>query len=315
MARYIAARLLWTVVTLFALAAITFALMHRVPGGPFDAASVDRPLPAAVLEAQQAYYGLDDPVPVQFGRYLGHLVRGNLGVSFAQQGRPVTDLMLDKMWPSLLLGLMAFGVVVGGGVPLGVLAATHRGRAVDTVALGVATALAAVPSFVLAFVLLLIFSVWLGWTPVFMGAGFGESLSSLPRGIVPAIALGAPAMALISRITRASMLEALEQDYVRTARAKGLSPLAVTLRHALRNALIPVVTVLGPVLAGLITGSIIIESIFGVPGIGSAFITSVTARDYGVIMGTTLLYGAVIMLVNLAVDLAYPVLDPRVTLR
>ena len=315
MARYLARRLTWTAATLLALAAITFVLMHRVPGGPFDAASVDRPLPAVVIEAQRAYYGLDDPLPRQFVRYLGHLVRGDLGVSFAQQGQPVTDLMLAKVRPSLILGLMSFAIVVAAGVPLGVLAAVRRGGIVDAAALTLATALAAIPAFVLAFVLLLIFAVWLGWTDVLAGTRFGTGLGSLRAGILPAIALGAPGMAIVSRITRAAMLEVLEQDYIRTARAKGLGWSGVYLRHALRNALIPVVTVLGPVFASLVTGSIIIEAIFGVPGIGSAFITSVVARDYGVIMGTTLFYGAVIMAANLVVDLLYPLIDPRVTLR
>lgn len=315
MAIYLARRLTWTVVTLLALAAVTFLLMHRVPGGPFDVATVDRPVSAAVIEAQHVYYGLDDPIPRQFVRYLGHLARGDLGVSFSQQGQPVTDLMLDKAVPSFILGVMAFGFVVAGGVPLGVLAASRRGSVLDAGALTVATALAAVPGFVLAFGLLLVFSVWLGWTDILAGARFGENLGSLRSGILPAVALGAPGMATVSRITRASMLDVLEQDYIRTARAKGLGWRAVYVRHALRNALVPIVTILGPVFASLITGSIIIEAIFGVPGIGSMFITSVAARDYGVIMGTTLFYGVVIMLANLAVDLVYPLIDPRVTLR
>lgn len=315
MAIYLARRLTWTVVTLLALAAVTFLLMHRVPGGPFDAATVDRPVSPAVIEAQHAFYALDDPIPRQFVRYLGHLARGDLGVSFSQQGQPVTDLMLDKAVPSFILGAMAFGFVVAGGVPLGVLAASRRGSVVDAGALTLATALAAVPGFVLAFGLLLVFSVWLGWTDILASARFGENLGSLRSGILPAVALGAPGMAIVSRITRASMLDVLEQDYIRTARAKGLGWRAVYLRHALRNALLPIVTILGPVFASLITGSIIIEAIFGVPGIGSMFITSVAARDYGVIMGTTLFYGVVIMIANLAVDLAYPLIDPRVTLR
>ncbi len=314
MAIYLVRRLSWTAVTLFALAAITFVLMHQVPGGPFDAATVDRPVPPVVIEAQRVHYGLDDPLPQQFARYLGNVVQGDLGISFAQRGQPVAGMMADRIRPSFLLGMMAFVFVLAGGIPLGILAATRRGPT-DALALGLATVLAAVPAFVLAFVLLLVFSVWLGWTSVLMGVGFGHGVRSLPQGIIPAIALGAPAMAIVSRITRAAMLEALEQDYIRTARAKGLGPGAVTLRHAFRNALLPVATILGPVLASLVTGSIIIESIFGVPGVGSLFITSIATRDYGVIMGTTLFYGATITLLNLAVDLAYPFIDPRVRLR
>jgi ABC-type dipeptide/oligopeptide/nickel transport system permease component len=178
--------------------------------------------------------------------------------------------------------------------------------------LGVSTALASVPSFVLAFGLLLIFSVWLDWFPVRLGKGFGDSWSSLGNGILPALALGAPAMALLSRLTRGAMLEVLDQDYVRTARAKGLAPRTVYWRHALRNALIPVLTLMGPLFAALVTGSIIIEEIFGLPGIGAAFISSVLARDYGMIMGTTMLFATLIVIANFAVDLAYPFVDPRV---
>jgi len=312
MAIYLARRLLWTFGTLFSICLITFVLMHSVPGGPFEARAGEQGVSAEFVSAQEAYYGLGDPMPEQFLRMLGNLVQGDLGLSFAQQGQHVTDLMLDKIKPSFLLGVMAFAIVVGVGIPAGTFAAVRRNTVWDYVTLGICTALAAVPSFVIAFLLLLTFSVGLDWFDVRLGRGFGDSIGSLRNGILPAVALGAPSLALLYRITRSAMIEVLEQDYIRTARAKGLAPRELYLRHALPNASLPIVTLLGPIFAGLVTGSIIIESIFGLPGIGAAFVTSVGQRDYGMIMGTTLFYATVIIFANLVVDLMYPVIDPRV---
>ncbi|MCA9826686.1 MAG: ABC transporter permease, partial [Dehalococcoidia bacterium] len=216
-----------------------------------------------------------------------------------------------KLLPSFLLGAMAFAFVVGVGVPMGIMAAVRPRSAWDVANLVTSTVLAAIPHFVIAFLMLLVFAVGLGWVDVRLGKGFGDSIASLPRGILPAIALGAPSMAILSRLTRGAMLEVMQQDYVRTARAKGLAERTVVLRHALRNSLVPVLTVLAPIFATLVTGSIVIESIFGLPGVGSAFIDSVRQRDYGMIMGTTLLYAVVIMAANLVVDLLYPLVDPR----
>ena len=312
MARYLLSRTIESIVTLFFIALTTFLLMHAVPGGPFESLAGERGVSQEFVDTQEAYYGLDDPLPVQFARYLGNLVQGDLGISFDQRGQRVTDLIADKFKPSLILGIMSFTIVIAIGVPVGVISATKRNSAIDYASLGISTALAAVPSFVLAFILLLIFSVWLEWFPVRLGKGFGDSFSSLGNGILPALALGAPAMALLSRLTRGAMLEVLDQDYVRTARAKGLANRTVYWRHALRNALIPVLTLMGPLFAGLVTGSIIIESIFGLPGIGAAFISSVLARDYGMIMGTTMLFATLIVFMNFLVDLTYPLVDPRV---
>ena len=264
--------------------------------------------------SKRPYYGLSDPLPLQFARYLGNLVQGDLGISFDQRGQRVTDLIADKFKPSLILGIMSFTIVLAVGIPVGVISAARRNSALDYASLGVSTALAAIPSFVLAFILLLVFSVWLDWFPVRLGKGFGDSFSSLGNGILPALALGAPSMALLSRLTRGAMLEVLDQDYIRTARAKGLTGRSVYVRHALRNAFIPILTLMGPLFAGLVTGSIIIESIFGLPGIGAAFISSVLARDYGMIMGTTMLFATLIVFANFLVDLAYPLVDPRVRL-
>lgn len=315
MATYLIQRLTSGGVTLLLIALITFGLMHAVPGGPFDLQAGVQGASPQLVRSAEAYYGLDEPWPRQFLGMLAHLLRGDLGVSFAQQGRPVAELMADRIVPSVMLGGMAFAFAVVVGIPLGVVAAVRRNSAWDHASLLLSTVLGAVPHFVLAFVLLLLFAVGLGWVDVRVGRGFGDGISSLPAGVIPALALGAPSMALLVRLTRAAMLEVLAADYVRTAYAKGLSPWAVYLRHGLRNALLPVLTVLSPILAALITGSIVIETIFGVPGIGSAFVTSVAQRDYGMIMGTTLFYAAVIVALNLVVDLLYPIADPRVRVR
>lgn len=314
MIRYLVSRIFESAVTLFFIALTTFLLMHAVPGGPFESLAGERGASEEFIRQQDSYYGLSDPVPLQFVRYLGNLVQGDLGISFDQRGQRVTNLLLDKFKPSLILGTMSFLIVVGIGMPVGVIAATRRNSRWDYLSLGLSTVLAAVPSFVLAFGLLLVFAVWLDVFPVRLGKGFGDSFGSLWNGVLPATALGAPAMALLSRLTRGSMLEVLDQDYVRTARAKGLTDRTVYWRHALRNALIPILTLIGPLFAGLVTGSIIIETIFGLPGIGAAFISSVLARDYGMIMGTTMLFAGLIVFANFLVDLTYPLVDPRVRL-
>lgn len=312
MTRYLISRLLQTVVMLFFVALITFTLMHLVTGGPFDSRAGERGASPSFIASQEAYYGLDDPIPVQFVRYLGNLARGDLGLSFAHPGQRVSDRLKDGIKPSFLLGGMAFTIMIVVSIPLGIIAAIRANSRFDYISLGLSTIFAAVPSFVLAFMMLLIFAVWLDVVDVRLGLGFGDSISSLPNGILPAVALCAPATALLTRLTRGSMLEVLSMDYVRTARAKGLSENTVYVRHAFRNAMIPVVTLLPPAFAGLITGSIIIESIFGLPGIGTAFVTSVFQRDYGIIMGTTLFYAFLIAMANLAADFTYPFVDPRV---
>ncbi|MDA1062716.1 MAG: ABC transporter permease [Chloroflexi bacterium] len=314
MLSYVMLRVLQAALTLLLVALVTFLLMHAVPGGPFESRSSDLGITQEFVAAQEAYYGLDDPLAAQFVRLLGNLAHGDLGISFAQRGQRVTDLLLDRVAISLLLGGAAFAMVLAFGLPLGVAGAIWARRAWDHLGLALTTVLGAVPSFVLAFLLLLVFAVWLDVVDVRVGRDFGEGLGSLPNGLLPAFALAAPALALLARITRASLLEALSADYVRTARAKGLGRGAVYLRHALRNALIPVLTVLGPLLANLIAGSVVIETIFGMPGLGSAYVTSITQRDYGVIMGVTLFYAALVLAANLAVDLAYPLVDPRVRL-
>ncbi len=303
MQRYLIRRLVWMVPVLFFVALATFSLMHAVPGGPFD--RENRSLPPATIENLRRRYGLDRPLPEQFLRFLGNALRGDLGVSYQYQDRPVTQVLLQGLPRTATLGLIALAIALCIGIPLGTLAALRQNSWVDYLSLFLATAGASVPNFVVAIVLVIIFSVWLHQLPT---GGWGTPKHLL----MPAIALAFGPTAYIARMTRASMLDAIRQDYVRTARAKGLPERTVITRHALPNALIPVLTVVGPITANLLLGSFIIESIFSIPGIGREYVQSIGARDYAMIMGTTLFYAMAIAVANLIVDLLYGVVDPRI---
>lgn len=302
MARYLVQRILWTVPVLLGVALVTFVLMHQVPGGPWDRA---KRLPPQALENVDREYGLDRPLWEQFGRYLLGLARGDLGVSFQQRNRPVAEVLADGIRVSATLGVLALALSVTVGVGLGVLSALRRNTLLDYATVGFATLSASVPSFILGMLLLVLFTAQFHWLP---SSGWG----SPQQAVMPVLALSALPTAYIARVTRAGMLDVLQQDYVRTARAKGLPEHAVVLRHLLRNALIPVLTVAGPLAAALVTGSFIVEELFAIPGIGRAFVTSIGQRDYGVIMGTTLFYTSVVVLANLAVDVLYGLVDPRI---
>lgn len=302
MAAYLIQRILWIVPVLVAVAVITFILMHQVPGGPWDRS---KRLPPQALENVNRSYGLDRPLWEQFGRYALGLAQGDLGVSFRSNNRPVSDVLGDGIRISATLGLLALVLSTTAGVALGVAAALRRNSALDFASVAFATAGASVPSFIFGMLLLVLFTGYLHWLP---SGGWG----SPQQAVMPVLALSAWPTAYIARVTRASVLDVLHQDYVRTARAKGLQEHVVVLRHMLRNALIPVLTVIGPVAAMLVTGSFIIEQLFAIPGIGRAFVTSIGARDYGVIMGITLFYTLVIVIANLLVDLLYAVIDPRI---
>lgn len=303
MTAYILRRLLVMVPLLWAIATITFFLMHAVPGGPFDN---EKPLPPATVAALERKYNLDGPLAEQYLDFLGNLVRGDLGLSF-RQNRPVSQVIGDGFPQTLQLGLCAFAFALIAGVTLGVISAVKQNGPMDYIGVFVATAGAAVPNFVLSVFLVLFFALRLGWFDV-IGWEFGN-----PRQMVlPVIGLGMYPAAFIARITRASMLEVLRQDYIRTARAKGVGEFHVVMQHAVRNAMVPVLTVLGPILAALITGSFVIEHYFAIPGIGRSFVEAVGVRDYGVIMGMTLLYATVIALLNLAVDISYAIVNPRI---
>lgn len=302
MTRYVASRLFWMLPVLLGVSLLTFGVMHFVPGGPWDE---EKPLAPAVVENLNRKYRLDEPVWRQYATFLGNALKGDLGISYTYQDRTVTSIILQGLPRTAMIGLLAFVLSLGVGIPVGVAAAVRKGSVLDYLSVGLATIFAAVPGFVLAFLLVVIFSVKLHLLPT---GGWGT-----PQHLVmPAIALAALPAAYIARISRAAMLDALRQDYIRTAYAKGLSGLVVNRRHALKNALVPLLTVLGPELAALITGSFIIEQVFSIPGIGRLFVQGVFQRDYGLIMGTVLFYAAVIAVLNLAVDLLYAMADPRV---
>jgi oligopeptide transport system permease protein len=299
---YIVRRVLWLIPVLFFISLITFLLMHSVPGGPWDK---EKRVAPQVLENLNRKYGLDKPMHEQYWNFLTNAVTGDLGVSFTYQDRPVTAVILQGLPVTAALAASAVAFALVLGIPLGILAALRQNSWVDYVSLFFATIGASVPGFVMAMILIITLSVGLHLLPT---GGWG----SWDKAVMPAIALGLHPAAVLARITRASMIEAIRQDYVRTARAKGLAEPIILLRHTLKNALIPVVTVVGPVTAGLVAGSFIIESIFAVPGIGKFYIQAIFARDYGLMMGTTLFYASVIAFANLWVDILYAFIDPRI---
>ena len=302
MVKYIIGRLLWIIPVLFVVTLITFALMHAVPGGPW---ARERAVPAATVVRLNIKYGLDDPVPVQYVRWVTDLLQGNLGPSYKFADRSVNDIVADGFWTTLQLGLMAFALSVIVGIPLGIVSALGHNRWPDYVATGISIIGVATPSFILATLLILFFSVTLRWFPT--GGWKGPE-----TWVLPTIALAGFPIAVIARYTRASMLEVTRKDYIRTAHSKGIGDNAVVSRHMIRNALIPVVTILGPTLAFLVTGSFIIETIFGIPGIGRFYVTSIADKDYGVLMAMTILYAAVVAVLNLVVDVLYSYIDPRI---
>lgn len=307
MTAFIIRRVLWTIPVMWAIVTITFFLMHAVPGGPFDR---DRELPPAIRANLERKYGLDKPLFEQYTTYLENLViRQDLGVSTRDQ-REVTDIIRGGLKTTLELGTSAFIFATIFGFSMGVIAALNHNRMGDYLGVFFATAGSAMPNFILATFLVIIFSVQLGWTDV-----LGWELFNPRKMILPMVSLGMLPASYIARITRASMLEVLNQDYVRTARSKGLPEWRVVTRHAVRNAMVPVLTVLGPIFAVLVTGSFIIETTFAINGVGRYFVLSISSRDYGVIMGTTIFFATVVVIANLVVDLLYAVVDPRIRYR
>jgi len=303
MLRYIVRRLLWLIPVLFFISVITFALAHAVPGGPFDR---EKALPAEIIANLEKHYGLDQPVWKQYVDYIGGiLTRFDFGPVYSSRSRTVNDIFRDHLPVSAQLGILALLIAIGIGVPLGVLAALKQNTFWDYLGMGVAIFGIAVPNIVLGPLLILLFALTLGWLPV---AGWGTPA----KMIMPAFALGTGSSAIIARLTRASMLQVIREDYIRTARAKGLSERTVMVRHALKNAFIPVATILGPLFAALVTGTFVVEQIFAIPGMGKYFITSITNRDYPVVMGAILMYALFLVLSNLMVDITYAFLDPRI---
>ena len=304
MLKYFFKRLLHGIPVLFVVATLTFIIMRLVPGGPFDQ---EKKLPPEILANIEAKYHLDQSVGVQYLFYLKQLIHGDMGPSYKYIGRDVTDIILDTFPVSITLGLLAMLIVIGIGVPVGVWSAYRQNSIVDQIFMFFATLGISIPSFVLGTILVWVMSNKLQWLPPALWEG--------PRYmILPAIALGAPFTGYVARLIRSTVLEVLASDYIRTARAKGLTETTILLKHTLKNSIFPVISVLGPLTAGLVTGSFVIEFIFSIPGMGSFFITAVTNRDYPLIMGVTLVYAVLIVVANIFVDMIYMWLDPRVRL-
>jgi oligopeptide transport system permease protein len=301
MLRFIASRVVGMLPVLWLVATAVFFLARFAPGGPFD---MEKPMPESVKAALNAHYGLDRPLAVQYGQYLLNLLGGDLGPSYKYPGWSVGELIAERAPVSLELGFWGLLAAVAIGVPAGVLAATRPGSRLDRVLSGAATAGICVPSFVLAPLLALVFALKLGWFNALGWETAGDR-------VLPALTLGLVFAAPAARLARGGMMEVRAQDYMRTARAKGLSAARVWFVHGLRNALVPVVTWLGPAAAGLVSGSFVVESMFNIPGLGKLFVMSAFNREYTMICGTVLFYAAVLLLLNLAVEVLLAWLNPR----
>lgn len=301
---YLLKRIGLAILTVWAVITITFFVMRAVPGGPFVGEKATTP---AVQAAMEAKYGLDKPLLEQYGTYLKDIVsRFDFGPSLKQRGRQVVDIISDGMKTSAKLGLIAaFGAMILG-IVFGAVAALRRNRIIDKVIMVITTAFVSMPSFIMGSLLLIVFSVKLGWLPA-----NGSTTTGL---ILPIVTLGLYPMAYITRLTRSSMLDVLGQDYIRTARAKGVPGFRIIFGHALKNSLIPVITYAGPMIAYIVTGSLVVEQIFAVPGIGRAFVNSITGRDYTLIMGTTIVLAILVIVMNLVSDILYKIVDPRIEL-
>lgn len=349
MGRYIARRLLWMVLVLFLISLITFAMEHAVPGGPFDR---EKKLPKEIIANLEKKYNLDLPYWKQYLLYIydvlvpritkglptsmldetminiklggGYYLRWiNLGPSYSSRSRTVNDIIREQLPVSIQLGLISMFIALAIGLPMGILAALKQNTIWDYLGMSVAIFGVSVPVVAMGPVLISLFGVLLRWLPP---TGWGTKppyiLFFIPRNlftwdfwkyaIMPAFAVGTGYSAIIARLSRASLLQVIREDYIRTARAKGLAERVITIRHALRNALIPVVTILGPMFAAVLTGLFVVEQVFGIPGLGKYFITSITNRDYPVIMGTILLYAIFLVIANVIVDITYAWLDPRI---
>lgn len=298
---YILKRIGLAVLTVWVVITVTFFVMHAVPGGPFVGEKAKSEAAMAALEAK---YGLDKPLIAQYGTYLKDIVtKFDFGPSLRTLGRDVTDIIKDGLTVSAKLGVVAAGIALVFGVVLGAVAALRRNKLIDKIIMVVTTAFISMPSFIMGTLLLLAFASIL--------PANGETTAGL---ILPVITLSLSPMANITRLTRSSMLDVLGQDYIRTARAKGVSQVKIIFGHALKNSLIPVITYCGPMLAYIVTGSLVVEQIFAVPGIGRYFVNSITGRDYPLIMGTTIILASIIVIMNLISDILYKIVDPRINL-
>lgn len=304
MLKYIGKRVLGMVVTMWVIITLTFILMHAVPGSPLN---TEQTTNAAVQENMEEHFGLNDPLYVRYFDYLVSLAQFDFGPSIKQSPTTVNELISRGFPVSLELGIVALVVAIVSGITLGILAALRRNGVIDYGMMTFAVIGISVPNFILA--TLLIYQVAGQWRLLPVG-----TWASWKHMILPALALGTTPMAIIARLTRSSMVEVLTQDYIRTAKAKGISPFKIVVKHALRNALLPVVTILGTLVASILTGSFVIEKIFAIPGMGRYFVESINSRDYPVIMGTTIFYSGILMIMLLIVDIMYGILDPRIKL-
>ena len=304
MTKYIVKRITYGLLTLFLVSTITFWLMNLIPGGPFLA---EKAKSEAVMKALEEKYGLDQPKTVQYKNYLVKLVHGDLGLSTKQRGRTVNDIIGEAFPTSAKIGGIAMLVAILIGLTLGSVAALNRGKWLDNLIIVISTMGIAVPSFIVATLLMYFLSVKLAIFPTY----WQNNASSY---VIPVIALAFYPTAYITRLTRSSILDVLGQDYMTTARAKGLSQFKRLFKHALRNAVLPVVTYLGPAIAGTLCGSLVVEKILTIPGLGGLFVSCITNRDYPLVMGTTVFFATLIIIMNVLVDIAYKIIDPRIKL-
>lgn len=307
MLRYTLRRLLGAIPTLFLVIVLAFLLVHAAPGGPFDD---ERALPAEIEANIAAAYHLDEPLPMQFLRYLGGVVQGDFGPSYSYRDYTVSELIGRSFPVSLQLGVLAMLLAAVTGVSLGIVAALERNTALDKIVMGVAMTGISIPVFVIAPLLVLLLAVELQWLPASWTGS--ESRSRL---LLPVVSLALPQIAYIARLTRASLIEVLSSDFIRTARAQGLGTAAIIRYHALKPAMLPVLSYMGPAVAAVLTGSVVVEEIFGIPGLGQLFVRGSLNRDYTLVLGVVIFYAALIVLLNLVVDLLYGAIDPRIRRR
>lgn len=303
MLRYALLRILSAIPTLLLVIGIAFLMVHTAPGGPFDS---ERVLPLEIEQNIQRHYSLDESLPQQFMRYLSQLVRGDFGPSYRYRDYSVTDIIGDALPLSMRLGALAMLVALVLGVSAGVVAALRKNTLLDRLVSGIAMIGISVPVFVVAPLMVLVFAVILNWLPA------GWSGGGTSRVVLPVIALALPQVAYIARLTRASMINVMSSDFIRTARAQGLSTRSIIRYHALKPALRPLLSYMGPAIAGVLTGSVVVEEVFGIPGIGQFFIRGALNRDYTLVLGITVFYAVLVIVLNLLVDLLYGILDPRV---
>ena len=304
MLKYILKRLGAGLVSVFVLVTITFFLMHAIPGGPFSPAE-ERTVPEKVLEQIADKYGLNDPVPVQYVKYLGNLLKGDMGVSFKRQDTTVNELIANGFPVSAKVGAWGVALALAAGIPLGIVAAVERGKLPDGASMVFATIGVSVPSFVVCVLMMYLFcEKW----KLFPSYG----LTSWRHYVLPVFCMAFSQIAYITRLMRSSMLETMRQDYIRTERSKGVPEFQVVGKYALKNSILPVVTYVGPMVAALLTGTFIIEKLFSIPGLGRYFVSAISDRDYSVTLGLTIFVGTMIVICNLIVDILYAVIDPRV---